>query len=206
MSKEARPVISTKRNLVLAGAGLAAVLTLAACGSGSDEAGGSMGSMGGHGSSTSMASSDDKRAGDVMFAQMMIPHHEQAIEMADLALQNPTAGTEVRALAQQIKGAQDPEIQTMHRWMREWGASASAPMDHGSGGMMSAQDMTALGQAKGSAFDRMWLTMMIEHHEGAVTMAQDVLSTTANAEVEALARDIVDGQKKEISTMQGLLG
>ena len=70
---------------------------------------------------------------------------------------------------------------------------------------MSAKDMTALGQAKGSAFDRMWLTMMVEHHEGAVTMAQDVLSTTADAAVKALSQAIVDGQKEEIATMQGLL-
>lgn len=198
-------MLSTTRNLVLAGAGLAAVLTLTACGSGSEKAGGSMGSMGGHGSSTSQAPGDDNRARDVMFAQMMIPHHEQAIEMADLALDNPSASGEVRRLAEQIKAAQDPEIQTMNRWLREWGASASAPMDHGPGGMMSAKDMTALGQAKGSAFDRMWLTMMVEHHEGAVTMAQDVLSTTADAAVKALSQAIVDGQKEEIATMQGLL-
>ncbi|WP_353618187.1 DUF305 domain-containing protein [Phycicoccus sp. SLBN-51] len=195
------------RHLVLAGAGLAAVLALSACGSDTDSAG-SMTGMSGHGpnsstSSTSAASSS--RAGDVMFAQMMVPHHRQAIEMADVALANDAASGQVRTLAEQIKGAQDPEIQTMQGWLREWGAPTTATMDHGSGGMMSEQDMAALKVAQGPEFNRMWLHMMIEHHQGAVTQAQDVLSTTADPRVRQLAQSIVDGQQKEITTMKGML-
>jgi uncharacterized protein (DUF305 family) len=71
--------------------------------------------------------------------------------------------------------------------------------------MMSEEDIKALASSQGSTFDRMWLTMMIEHHEGAVEMAQDVLKTTANTEVKGVAQAIVDGQKKEIATMKALL-
>jgi uncharacterized protein (DUF305 family) len=204
-------VLSTKRSLGLAGAGLAAALMLGACGSGAENPG-SMGDMNGHGSSgsttsssTSSSSASSSRAGDVMFAQMMIPHHQQAIEMAELALTNPSTSADVKELAEQIKAAQDPEIQTMNGWLRQWGAPTSAAMDHGSSGMMSADDMAALKAAEGAKFNRMWLEMMIEHHQGAVTMAQDVLSSTEEAEVKSLAQAIVDGQKKEIVTMQGLL-
>jgi uncharacterized protein (DUF305 family) len=196
------------RPLFFAGAGLAAVLALGACGAGAGSSG-SMNGMSGHGgtsstSSTSAASSS--RAGDVMFAQMMIPHHQQAIEMADLALTNDTTSPAVRTLAEQIKGAQDPEIQTMQGWLREWGAPTGAAMDHGTAGMMTAQDMASLKAAKGQQFNRMWLQMMVEHHQGAVTMAQDVQSTTEDPRVRQLAQSVVDGQKKEIATMQGLLG
>jgi uncharacterized protein (DUF305 family) len=79
-------------------------------------------------------------------------------------------------------------------------------MGHGSGGMMSDQDMSSLKDASGSEFDRMWLTGMIAHHEGAVTMAQDVLATTAQAGVKEMATAIVEGQQAEIATMKGMLG
>ena len=201
----------TRRHLTLSAAALTTALTLSACGS--DTTGsGSMGDMT-HGSTSSTSatsstsSTSDARAADVMFAQMMIPHHEQAVEMADLALQSSAATDEVKALARQIKAAQDPEIQTMKGWLSEWGAAAAPGMGHDMGdGMMSAADMTALGKATGAAFDRMWLTMMIEHHEGAVDMAEKVLATTADDRVKQLAQAVVDGQTKEIATMKGMLG
>jgi uncharacterized protein (DUF305 family) len=159
------------------------------------------------GSASSSAGSATAAEGDVEFAQMMIPHHEQAVAMSTIALENETASEDVKALARQIECAQGPEIQTMQGWVSRWGAAESAgPMDHGSGGMMSDQDLMALEDASGDEFDRMWLSMMIEHHEGAVTMAKDVLATTADAEVEELATAVVEGQEKEIATMQGMLG
>ena len=113
----------------------------------------------------------------------------------------------MKALATQIKGAQDPEIQKMKGWLGQWGASeSSGPMGHGSGGMQDDQDMATLAAATGAAFDRMWLTMMIAHHQGAVTMAQDVLATTSDGDVKELATAVVEGQNKEMATMQGLLG
>lgn len=198
---------TAKRTLVLTATGLAATLILAACGSDADSRG-SMSGMGGHGSSSSSTSSatSSSRAADVMFAQMMVPHHRQAIEMADLALANPSTSADVKALAEQVKAAQDPEIETMNGWLRRWGAPTTASMDHGTGGMMSEEDMASLGAARGPAFNRMWLQMMIEHHRGAVTMAQDVLSSTETPDVKRLAQSVVDGQNTEIATMRGLLG
>lgn len=179
------------------------ILALSACGSGDD----SHGTMSGAGttSSSTAEGATTSATGDVEFAQMMIPHHEQAVEMADLALANDTASPEVKALAGQIKAAQDPEIQSMQGWLAQWGASeGSGQMDHG--GMMSDDQMSSLMGISGPEFDQMWLTMMIEHHEGAIEMAQDVLDTTSNPEVEQLATAVVEGQEKEIATMKGMLG
>ncbi|WP_392545279.1 DUF305 domain-containing protein [Oryzobacter telluris] len=143
---------------------------------------------------------------DVMFAQMMIPHHQQAIEMADFALAGSSgASPEVRALAEQIARAQGPEIVLMQGWLRSWGAASGMPMGHDMTGMMSDADMVELERATGPGFDRRWLTMMIEHHEGAITMAEDVVQRTQNPDVEKLATAIVDGQRREIDTMTGLL-
>ena len=148
-----------------------------------------------------------------MFAQMMIPHHQQAMEMADIALDKASASPKVRELATQIKAAQDPEIAQMSDWLKAWGASTPTGggmghgMDHGmgSGGMMSDVDLDALEAAQGADFDRKWLTGMIAHHQGAVMMANQVLGTTSDPQVKALAEAIVKGQTSEITTMQGLL-
>ena len=155
---------------------------------------------------------------DIAFAQLMIPHHQQAIEMADLAAANATS-PEVKALATQIKAAQDPEIQTMTQWLTTWGAPtmmatpSNGGTDHGGmdmggmteAGMMSAEDMAALAKATGADFDTMWLQMMIAHHQGAVAMAQQVAETTTNPDVKAMADAIIAGQTTEITTMQNLL-
>lgn len=195
-----------KHRAVLATVGVAALLTLSACGTG--DAGSAAGGGNGTTSSTESQNVDAGRMGDVMFAQMMIPHHEQAIEMADAALKKD-ASAEVKGLAAQIKAAQAPEIETMTTWLKEWNAPMSAEGGHGghggSDGMMSGDDMADLSSANGAAFDKMWLTMMIEHHEGAIEMAEGALETTTNPEVEEMAKAIVDGQKKEIATMKGLL-
>lgn len=197
---------STARLAVPAAAAVI-VLALSACGTSDDSTSGSMMSGSGNNSASMSAGTSTGAKGDVEFAQMMIPHHEQAVEMADLALQNDSASADVKALATQIKAAQDPEIKQMNVWLSQWGAAeSSGPMGHGSGGMQDDQDMTALKAASGADFDRMWLTMMIAHHQGAVTMAQDVLATTAHAGVKEMANAIVKGQQSEIATMQGMLG
>jgi uncharacterized protein (DUF305 family) len=148
---------------------------------------------------------------DVAFAQGMIPHHEQAIEMADIAL-DPTvgAGVKITALAKAIKGAQDPEIKTMKAWLTGWGKDASgamAGMDHSGHsmpGMMSADDMTKLGKAKGAEFDAMWATMMIAHHQGAIEQANTEIKSGSSAEAKALATAIVRAQQAEVDTMKPL--
>ena len=196
---------TSSRRISVATAALVTAAILTACSTGSDD---SMPSMdaGGTSMSSDMATGSVQED-DVMFAQMMIPHHEQAVEMADMALDpDASSSVEVRELAVDIKAAQDPEIETMRAWLEAWGAPQEAPsaMDHDSG-MMSQGDMGALASAEGAEFDQMWLTMMIEHHEGAITMARDVQSTTEDEEVAALAEDIIAAQEAEIATMQTLL-
>jgi uncharacterized protein (DUF305 family) len=152
---------------------------------------------------------------DVAFATGMIPHHAQAIQMADLAASR-AASAEVKKLAAEVKAAQGPEIAQLSGWLSGWGkpvpaTGGSMAMDHGAGdhggmvGMMSEQEMTALGAASGAAFDAMWLQMMIKHHEGAVTMARTQLTEGSNADAKKLAQAIVDSQSAEITTMKGLL-
>lgn len=142
---------------------------------------------------------------------MMIPHHEQAIEMADMAL-DPTVGAsaDIVALATQIKNAQDPEIAQMTSLLQGWKKPLTADdsdMDHSSmmSGMLSAEDMEKLGALTGAAFDEAWAAGMIAHHEGAVEMAQDVLADGSNTEVRTLAQAIVSTQTAEIATLRALL-
>lgn len=160
-------------------------------------------------------------ATDVAFAQSMIPHHQQAVEMADLALApQADASPQVRQLAEQIKAAQDPEIQQMTGWLQGWGAptampgASSAPgmqgMDHSGhdmggmsvSGMMTDEQMQALRAASGQEFDDMWLQMMIEHHQGAIAMAEQVKGGAGDPQVAALADQIIAAQQQEIATMQ----
>lgn len=149
---------------------------------------------------------------DISFAQLMIPHHQQAVEMADLALSRTTS-PEVKQLAEQIRAAQDPEIEMMSMWLQQWGAPMKMDEDHSGhdmgdmdmSGMMSDDDMQALADAQGAEFDRMWLEMMIAHHEGAISMAEQVKAASSNADVTSLAGAVITGQAVEIDTMQKLL-
>lgn len=192
-------------------AALVGTIALAACG-GADANHNGMTGMSGMGSASSSTTPAAKvDPADVMFAQAMVPHHHQAVQMADLALTRASSA-DIKALATKIKAAQDPEIATMNGWLAQWGAPTDgadmkgmAGMDHGSDGMMSQADMTKLSQASGTTFDRMWLTMMVAHHQGALTMAKEVLTTTKDTQVRSLAQSVVDGQTKEIATMSGLL-
>lgn len=159
-------------------------------------------------------------AGDVTFAQGMIPHHQQAVEMATIALDPARdAGTAVKDLAKRIQGAQDPEIQLMTGWLEEWGQPVDemAGMDHssmdmddmadmpGMEGMMTAAEMTGLEAATGPAFDKLWLDMMVRHHQGAVTMSKTAETDGKVAVVKDLAAKIVSAQEGEIAEMQKLL-
>ncbi|MDQ3307313.1 MAG: DUF305 domain-containing protein [Actinomycetota bacterium] len=184
---------------------VATVLAIGVAGCGSDD-----------GSADSDSTSSHNSA-DVAFATDMIAHHSQAIEMADMALTR-TEDTAVIDLAGQIKAAQDPEIEAMSGWLEAWGEEVPdlgddmsgmdhdmSGMDDSMPGMMSEADMQSLANSSGAAFDRMWLTMMIEHHEGAISMAETELSDGESAEAKSLADDIIEGQQAEVTTMQGLL-
>nr|WP_245528944.1 DUF305 domain-containing protein [Beutenbergia cavernae] len=150
----------------------------------------------------------DVNDADVVFAQMMIPHHAQAIEMADLILGKADIRPEVTDLALEIKEAQGPEISQLAQWLGEWGAEETAPeeMDHGPmDGMMSEEDMQALESAQGAEAERLFLEQMIVHHEGAIEMAETQLEDGLHEPVHRMAQDIVDTQQAEISTMEQLL-
>ncbi len=183
---------------------MAATVLVAGCG-------GSMyDDAGGNGTAASAAGQGFNDA-DVMFAQMMIPHHEQAVEMSDIAL-DPTIGASdaVRQLATRIKGAQDPEIELMTGLLTGWGKSTEMDMsmDHSSmmDGMLTADELGALPLLRGADFDRAWMEAMIRHHEGALTMAKDVLEDGSDPAVRKLSEEIVAGQQAEIDEMRGLLG
>ena len=179
--------------------GLTATLTLAACGSHSNHSNTNGTAVE---NSSSAAGFNDA---DVMFAQMMIPHHEQAIEMSDMALDPSTqASKTVSDLATQIKAAQDPEIKEMKDLLAAWGQPLTAEMDHGSDmdGMLSMDDMQKLGSLKGPDFDYFWAQSMIAHHEGAIDMAEVVLADGSNAEALALANAIVSAQTTEIDILK----
>lgn len=141
---------------------------------------------------------------DIMFAAMMIPHHEQAIEMADVLLAKDGIDPQVTALAERIKAAQGPEIDLMQQWLDEWGVDEMPEsMDHG--GMMGDGDMDALEQASGAEAERLFLEGMIVHHEGAIEMAEDELADGENQDALDLANDIIEAQSTEIAEMQGML-
>ena len=144
---------------------------------------------------------------DVSFAQMMIPHHEQAIEMSALA-ETRAESQDVKELAAAIKAAQDPEIQTMEGWLESWDATGpSHDMTHDEmPGMVDEKTMGELGKATGAEFDRLFLTSMIAHHEGAIAMAQSEKSDGVHKGALRLADQIIKTQTAEITRMQGMLG
>lgn len=188
----------------------AIAITLAACGSN-----GSTGSSATSTAKTATASgtaATSAAEADVTFAQSMIPHHEQAIEMAEMALDpKAAASAQVKDLATRIKRAQDPEIAQLKVWLTKVGSPMQ--MDTSGGhdmsnmdGMMSTGDMDALGKKTGTDFDKAWLGMMIDHHKGAITMAETEKAKGTDTELKTLADAIIAAQQKEITEMTGLGG
>ena len=158
----------------------------------------------GHGSMMSEeeatgAYSDD----ELMFASMMIPHHEQAVTMSELALEN-TTNPDVIALATAIRDAQGPEIKQMQSWLDQSDYSGTHAGHMDMGGMLSDEEIAKLAIAKGAAFDRLFLEGMIAHHEGAIEMAEMIKDST-NSEVKKLFNNIVSSQSAEIEAMKALL-
>ena len=174
--------------------------------------------------SSQPAAQADHNDADITFAQQMIPHHAQAITMAEMATTHASS-PRVRELAANIKQAQQPEIDQMTGWLQAWGAEVPSTATGGMSGttmgnmgdvsdgatggpmpgMMSAEQMGQMGQASGAQFDRMFLQMMIEHHEGAIQMAQTEVNDGENAEAKQLAQKIITDQQAEITEMQALL-
>lgn len=207
------------RRAALTATAVTAVLVLAACGNDSDSA--SSGHQG-HSSASSSASADATTAAhnaqDVSFAQGMIPHHQQALEMAKLAADRASSA-EVKDLAARIEKAQDPEIQTMSGWLKSWGKDVTTSdssmesmpgMEHSAHsdmpGMMDSKDMDELEKASGADFDTMFLTMMIEHHKGAIEMATTEKDKGKYGPATSMSDGIITAQTAEITEMNELLG
>ena len=151
---------------------------------------------------------------DVRFVTSMIAHHGQAIEMAALAPERAESDA-VRTLAARIDNAQNDEIDIMERWLRDRGRAASdgAAHEHGalSGsmpGMLTVAELDELRTSSGTAFDRLFLTSMIRHHQGALAMVEELLAAEAAVQHPAtfdLASDIHVDQATEIARMERLL-
>ena len=189
---------------------LAAVIALSGCAGTTSGAGTSSGgSMPGMDHSSTAPSSApaaaDHNGTDTMFAQGMIPHHAQAVEMSEMILKKQDIPAEVTALATRIKDAQGPEIEKMTGWLQGWGESTQIPTGHSMDGMMGAEDMTKLEAAQGVEATKLFLTQMIAHHEGAVTMARTESTDGKEPAAVQLSKDIVSAQEAEIKEMQTLL-
>ncbi len=223
-----------KRQLSLAGLGLALILALAGCG-GPPDAGGEGGSSASAPAPSEPGAGSAPNEADRNFASMMIPHHEQAVAMSETMLAKDGIHPDVTDLAVRIRQAQGPEIETMSGWLGDWDAAGEADGGHDAGhdpehdpkhdsghgdpsegesrsasggsgtGMMSGDQMEDLAAAGGDEASRLFLDSMIEHHEGAVEMAEQELDAGSHPGAKELAASIVQAQESEIKEMEALL-
>ncbi|MCQ4150439.1 MULTISPECIES: DUF305 domain-containing protein [Rhodococcus] len=225
-----------KKILAISAAATAALFVLTACNS-SNSDGTTSTPMSMSAESSSSADASTHNQADVTFAEQMIPHHSQAVEMSDMLLSKDGIDPRVTALAEQIKAAQGPEIEQLQAWLTSWGQSSSSsgmnmpttshnmegmtpstsmnmpmPMPSesmgtmpGMEGMMSAEDMTALQNAQGTDAAKLFLTQMIDHHRGAVAMAQTEVDSGQYSEAISMAQNIISTQNEEITTMEDIL-
>lgn len=189
----------------VAGAALAAVLALAGCAT----AGGGGTGHDGHATSGADAAAA-ANAADVMFAQMMIPHHEQAIEMSEVLLAKDGIAPEVAELAEEITAAQGPEIEQMETWLEEWGAPSTMDADDmadmgGMSGLLTDEELDELAAADAPTATTLFLEGMIEHHDGAIDMAEQHQEDGENDEALELSASIIETQAAEIERMRELL-
>ncbi|WP_067816835.1 DUF305 domain-containing protein [Nocardia inohanensis] len=202
-------MFSTRIKLALVAGTSALALLAAGCSNDRNES--SMPGMD-HGSSSSATSAQpatrtDFNAADITFLQMMYPHHAQAVEMAKL-VPSCSRNQELIALAKSVEQAQSPEMQQITTLLQAFGKGApSATMNahEGMSGMMSHDQMTQLEQLSGTEFDKLWMRMMIEHHQGAIAMANTELATGQNTDSKALAQAIAGAQQGEIDQMNRML-
>ncbi|MEV6767305.1 DUF305 domain-containing protein [Nocardia sp. NPDC051030] len=161
-----------------------------------------------HGATTSAqaATRSDFNDADITFLQMMYPHHAQAVEMAKL-VPSRSQNQELSTLAKNVEQAQSPEMQQIATLLTAFGKGApSASMGHeGMAGMMTKDQMSKLESLSGAEFDKLWMQMMIEHHQGAIGMANTELSNGSNADSKSMAQAIVGAQQGEIDQMNRML-
>lgn len=214
-----------KRTLVLSTLAVASTLALAACGEATDATTDATTSATSTTTTTPETTetttatteadgeiSADHNDADIMFAQMMIPHHQQAVEMSEMLLAKEGIPAQVVEFAQGVIDAQGPEIDRMNAMLEAWDqqpVTDSGGMDHGKmggmSGMMSQEDMIALEEAQGTEAARLYLEQMTAHHEGAVDMARDEVADGQNPHAITLAEQVISDQEAEIAQMQQML-
>lgn len=168
--------------------------------------------------STGEAISAEHNDADVMFAQMMIPHHQQAVDMSETLRAKEDIPQNVRDFAQKVIDSQGPEIDQLNAMLTAWGeepttgeSGGTEGMDHGSGsdssmdGMMTEEDMQQLEAAQGTEAARLYLEQMTTHHRGAIDMAQDEINNGQNPQAVEMARRIVTDQQAEVQEMEQML-
>ena len=184
-------MLTMTRNLAVLGA-----LVLAGCSSGS-----------------AVDDSKSFNKADQKFVQEMIPHHEQAVVMSEM-VSNVEVSGETAALAAEIISAQASEIELMKSFLSEWGVEFDPNSDPHAGhmmsgdeshGMMTDEELAELENSMGSNFEKMWLTMMLAHHKGAIKMAETVIADGKDTRVKTLAETIISAQQKEIELINSLL-
>ena len=166
---------------------------------------GDMGQMSGHmGHGSSSSKNANYTGADIMFLQMMIPHHQQAIDISNLAMKS-SQDAELIELAKIIARDQAAEIKQMKAWLKD--AGASEDMGHsmdGMGGMLSDDELAALSAATGKEFDVLWLKGMTEHHDGAIHMTQ-MIEDAQNADIKAFGTKVIKDQSEQIAQMKKML-
>ena len=166
---------------------------------------GDMGQMSGHmGHGSSSSKNANYTGADIMFLQMMIPHHQQAIDISNLAMK-ASQDTELIELAKIIARDQAAEIKQMKAWLKDAGASEDmGHAMHDMGGMLNDDELAALSAATGKEFDILWLKGMTEHHDGAIHMTQ-MIEDARNAEIKAFGTKVIKDQSKQIDQMKKML-
>ena len=208
----------TRTTLLLPAALTAVALTLSACTDSTDSTEASPAApTTAAGATTSVAGTvasgqdEEHSQADVRFAQMMLPHHQQAIEMSDIILAKDDIPADVAALAEEIKAAQGPEIAQLTDWLEQWGEATEPQDGHGGHdmsmmeGMLSDDELEQLSDAQGADAARMFLEQMIAHHQGAIAMAEEEVEGGRYQPAVELAQTIIDTQQQEIDTMRDLL-
>ena len=172
-----------------------------------DDGRGFMG-MGHHSDDNGMGSYHNSKnnytGADIMFLQMMIPHHQQAVDISNLALKT-SKDPELLALAKSIRDAQTTEIAQMKQWLSD--AGAGTDMGHsmdGMGGMLDDTELSALAAANGKNFDILWLKGMIGHHDGAIHMTT-MIRDASNKEIKAFGENVIKDQSEQITQMEAML-
>jgi uncharacterized protein (DUF305 family) len=140
---------------------------------------------------------------EIMFLQMMIPHHEQAVAISGMA-ENQTQNAAILEIAKRIPGAQQPEIDQMKKLLDDAGLPTLIDNDMGMNGMIPQSEIDKLSQVQDAAFDKLFLAAMILHHEGAIKMTSPVLDSS-NPDIKQLAENITKIQTSEIAEMKALL-